>query len=60
MAVLIMDKPKVRGVDIPYEDGIPLESNWHLDAMHLLIRILRYYLERTARYLRGREYVCLF
>ncbi|MDM8528797.1 Uma2 family endonuclease [Anaerolineales bacterium HSG24] len=33
----------IRGEELPYEDGEPLESQWHLDAMHLLIRILRYY-----------------
>ncbi len=58
MAVLIMDKPKVRGADLPYEDGIPLESNWHLDAMHLLIRILRHYWrERHDIYVGGNMFV---
>ncbi|MDM8518829.1 Uma2 family endonuclease [Anaerolineales bacterium HSG6] len=28
---------------LSYEDGDPLETQWHLDAMHLLTRIIRYY-----------------
>jgi Uma2 family endonuclease len=35
--------PTVRGTALPYEDGIPLESDWHLAAMTLLISILRYF-----------------
>lgn len=51
-------RPAVRGADLPYEDGIPLESSWHLDAMHLLIRILRYYWrDRGDVYIGGNMFV---
>jgi Uma2 family endonuclease len=30
-------KPPPRGEDLPYDDGEPLESEWHRDAMNLLI-----------------------
>ncbi len=50
--------PKVRGLDLPYEDGVPLESSWHLDAMYLLIRILEYFWrERSDVYLGGNMFV---
>ena len=42
MAISRLNKPQVRGSDLPYEDGLPMESSWHLDAMYLLIRILEY------------------
>ena len=34
--------PSVSGSDLPYDDSIPLESSWHLDAMYLLIRVTSY------------------
>jgi len=43
MATLILEKPLPRGEELPYEDGEPLESDWHLAAMTLLIQILRYH-----------------
>ena len=50
--------PTVKGSDLPYEDGIPLESSWHLDAMHLLIRILRHYWRnRNDVYVGGNMFV---
>lgn len=49
---------KVRGADLPYEDGIPLESSWHLDAIYLLIRILSYFWrEREDIYLGGNMFI---
>lgn len=51
-------KPKVRGSDLPYEDGIPLESDWHLAAMTLLIEILRFFWqERRDVYVAGNMFV---
>lgn len=50
--------PKVRGSDLPYEDGVPLESSWHLDAMYLLIRILRHFWRnRTDVYVAGNMFL---
>ena len=31
------------GNTLPYDDGEPLESDWHVIVMNLLIGILRYY-----------------
>ena len=28
--------------NLPYDDGVPLESNWHRDAMNLLIELIHY------------------
>ena len=60
MAVLSLNatRPAVRGADLPYEDGIPLESDWHLAAMTLLIEILRYYFrDRQDCYVAGNMFV---
>ncbi len=60
MAVLSLseNRPAVRGTDLPYEDGIPLESDWHLAAMTLLIEILRYYFrDRQDCYVAGNMFV---
>jgi Uma2 family endonuclease len=58
MATLIVDKPLPRGADLPYDDGEPLESDWHLAAMTLLIQILRYsYRDRSDRYVAGNMFV---
>ena len=35
--------PTVKGSELPYEDGIPLESSLHLDTMTLLMQQLEYY-----------------
>ncbi|MCP4701575.1 MAG: hypothetical protein GY862_32660, partial [Gammaproteobacteria bacterium] len=37
-----MDR-RVPGSELPYEDGIPLDSDWHYYAMHLLTDIMDYY-----------------
>ena len=51
-------RPFVRGSDLPYDDGIPMESSWHLDVMHLLIRILSYFWqERDDVYIGGNMFV---
>ena len=51
-------RPPGGGADLPYEDGIPLESEWHLAAMTLLIEILRYHWrERRDRYVNGNMFV---
>jgi len=58
MSVLTLEKPKIRGADLPYEDGVPLESSWHLDAMYLLIMILRYFWrDRSDIYIGGNMFV---
>ena len=58
MSALTLNKPKIRGADLPYEDGVPLESSWHLDAMYLLIEILRYYWQdRLDVYIGGNMFV---
>ena len=60
MAVLSLsqNRPAVRGADLPYEDGIPLESDWHLAAMALLIEILRYHFrDRQDCYVAGNMFV---
>jgi Uma2 family endonuclease len=60
MAVLSLNesRPMVRGEDLPYADGIPLESDWHLAAMTLLIPILRYYWrDRRDCYVTGNMFV---
>ena len=60
MAALSLNKliSHVRGSDLPYEDGVPLESSWHLDAMYLLITILRYFWrDRTDIYIGGNMFV---
>ncbi len=60
MMVLSLNEPRpqVRGADLPYDDGIPLESDWHLAAMTLLIDILRYlWRDRRDRYVAGNMFV---
>ena len=59
MTVLSIEpRPQVRGADLPYDDGIPLESEWHLAAMTLLIDILRYrWRERRDHYVNGNMFV---
>ena len=60
MATLTVDPftPTVRASDLPYEDGLPLESSWHLDAMYLLITILRYFWrDRADVYIGGNMFI---
>ncbi len=58
MGGLTMMKPAISGADLPYEDGIPLESDWHLDAMNLLINILRHFWQdRSDVYIGGNMFV---
>ncbi|MCP4702157.1 MAG: Uma2 family endonuclease, partial [Gammaproteobacteria bacterium] len=58
MGVLTMMKPAISGADLPYEDGIPLESDWHLAAMNLLIDILEYFWQdRSDVYIGGNMFV---
>ncbi|MCP4698501.1 MAG: Uma2 family endonuclease, partial [Gammaproteobacteria bacterium] len=58
MGVLTMMKPAISGADLPYEDGIPLESDWHLDAMNLLIDILgHFWRDRSDVYIGGNMFV---
>ena len=60
MATMTLAKPRpqVRGADLPYDDGIPLESEWHVATMGLLIDILRYHWrERRAIYVAGNMFV---
>ena len=60
MATMTLAKPRppVRGADLPYDDGIPLESEWHVAAMGLLIDILRYHWrERQDIYVAGNMFV---
>ncbi|MFO1430479.1 MAG: hypothetical protein U1F76_10120 [Candidatus Competibacteraceae bacterium] len=60
MATMTLAKPRpqVRGADLPYDDGIPMESEWHVAAMTLLIEILRYHWrERRNRYVAGNMFV---
>ena len=58
MVTLTLDRPLPRGSDLPYDDGEPLESDWHQAAMTLLIQLLRYrYRERSDRYVAGNLFV---
>ncbi|MFO1433809.1 MAG: Uma2 family endonuclease [Candidatus Competibacteraceae bacterium] len=44
MATLTLPKKSLPpGATLPYDDGEPLESDWHVIVMNLLIGILRYY-----------------
>ncbi len=48
----------MRGTELPYKDGVPLESDWHLNAMMLLIHILAYcWRHRTDFYIGGNMFV---
>lgn len=58
MSALSLNQSLVRGVDLPYEDGVPLESSWHLDAMYLLISILRHaWRNRRDIYIGGNMFI---
>lgn len=60
MAVVTLEKSalKIGGSILPAEDGVPLESSWHLDAMYLLIRILAYFWrDRQDVYIGGNMFV---
>ncbi len=44
--------------DLPYEDGIPLESNWHRLQMNLLIEVLGIaWYERTGFFVGGNMFI---
>jgi Uma2 family endonuclease len=46
------------GETLPYSDGEPLESDWHVSVMHLLIAILRYYFrDRRDIYIAGNMFI---
>ena len=46
------------GENLIYEDGIPMESDWHRAAMNLLIEILTFYWrQRTDVYVSGNMFV---
>lgn len=38
-----LDALPPRGADLPYDDGVPLESPWHRDAMNMLIENVDFY-----------------
>lgn len=42
-----------RGADLPYDDGAPLESPWHRDAMNLLIESVNYHWRGRTDYFAG-------
>ena len=55
---LVEPRARVRGADLPYDDGIPMETEWHVAAMTLLIDILRYHWrQRRDRYVAGNIFV---
>ncbi len=47
-----------RGEDLPYDDGEPMDTPWHRDAMGLLIESIRFHLaERPDYYVGGNEFI---
>ena len=42
-----------RGIDLPCEDGIPLETPWHCDAMNLLLDNIAYHRRGRDDYFAG-------
>jgi Uma2 family endonuclease len=59
MATLTLQKKSFPpGATLPYDDGEPLESDWHVIVMTLLIGILRYYWwDRPDIYVAGNMFV---
>ena len=59
MATLTLHKKSLPpGDTLPYDDGEPLESDWHVIVMNLLIGILRYYWwDRPDIYVAGNMFV---
>ena len=54
--VRLPDPPK--NIELMYEDGIPLESDWHRRAMNLLIDIISYlWRERKDFYVGGNMFI---
>lgn len=49
---------EVPTLDLPMEDGIPLESSWHRDEINLLIELTRYHWrDRTDFYTGGNMFI---
>ena len=46
----VVELPKV---DLPTEDGVPLETNWHRIQMNLLIDSVHYYWRERQDYFAG-------
>ena len=47
-----------RGEDLPYDDGEPLESTWHRDAMNMLIENIKWWWrDRTDYFVGGNMFV---
>ncbi len=59
MTTLTLQKKSLPAGDtLPYDDGEPLESDWHVIVMNLLIGILRYYWwDRPDVYVAGNMFV---
>ena len=58
MATHVLDKPLLRGIDLPYEDNQNLKSDWYRDTMNLLIHLLRYHWrERHDIYVAGSLFI---
>ena len=60
MTTIILDSPVplVRGEDLPFEDGIPMETQQHRDEMFLLIESLnQHWRERSDVYIGGNMFV---
>jgi Uma2 family endonuclease len=58
MASVFLKQPLPRGEDLPYDDGIPLESHWHRSVMNLLIDILSaYWKDRRDCYINGNMFI---
>lgn len=45
--------PESPGLELPTEDGIPMESPWHVANMNLLIDVLRYHWRERSDYFCG-------
>lgn len=58
MASVFLKQPLPRGEDLPYDDGIPLESHWHRSVMNLLIDILSaHWQDRRDCYINGNMFI---
>ncbi|MFN8456902.1 MAG: Uma2 family endonuclease [Anaerolineae bacterium] len=55
---MVVPKPLVSGADLPYEDGVPLESNWQRAQMDLLIDLISlHWAGRTDFYAGGNMFI---
>jgi Uma2 family endonuclease len=55
---LTLKNPLPRADTLPYDDGEPLESDWHMSALGLLIQLLRYHWrERHDVYIGGNMFI---